>query len=204
MSEELWWYVARAGGIVGWALLAASVVWGLAISTKATKGRVRPNWMLDLHRFLGGLGVIFVGVHVVGLLADSYVHFGVAELLVPLASTYRPAAVAWGIVALYALVAVEATSLARKHLPRKVWRMTHRLAFPLYGFSTIHALTAGTDTAGVWLQAVMIATSVLVTVLTVVRIAGLNGGGRQPVGRSAANAVTSSSWAPTSGPAIGR
>src|SRR6476620_11760618 len=95
MSEQIWWYTARAGGIVGWALLAASVLWGLAISTKATKGRVRPNWMLDLHRFLGGLGVIFVGVHVVGLVADSYAHFGLAELLVPFASTYRPAAVAW-------------------------------------------------------------------------------------------------------------
>ena len=200
MSEQIWWYTARAGGIVGWALLAASVLWGLAISTKATKGRVRPNWMLDLHRFLGGLGVIFVGVHVVGLVADSYAHFGLAELLVPFASTYRPAAVAWGIVGFYALVAVEATSLARKHLPRKVWRMTHGLAFPLYAFSTIHALTAGTDTTELWLQAVMILTSVLVAVLTVVRIAGLSGGQT----RSAANAVTSSSWAPTSGPAMGR
>ena len=78
--------------------------------------------------------------------------------------------------------------------------MTHGLAFPLYAFSTVHALTAGTDTTESWLQAVMILTSVLVAVLTLVRITGLSGGQK----RSAANAVTSSSWAPTSGPAIGR
>lgn len=178
MSEQIWWYTARAGGIVGWFLLAASVVWGLAISTKATAGRVRPNWMLDLHRFLGGLAVIFVGVHVVGLVADSYVDFGPAELLVPFASSYRPAAVAWGVVALYALVAVEATSLARKRLPRKVWRMTHGLAFPLFAFSTIHAFTAGTDATDAWLQVTMIATAVAVAVLTVVRIVGLSGRGK--------------------------
>jgi methionine sulfoxide reductase heme-binding subunit len=183
MSEQIWWYTARAGGIVGWVLLAASVLWGLAISTKATAGKVRPNWMLDLHRFLGGLAVIFVGVHVFGIVADSYVHFGPADVLVPFASGYQPSAVAWGIVALYFLVAVEATSLARKHLPRKVWRMTHMLAFPLFACSTIHGLTAGTDATQTWLQAVMIAASVAVGVLTAVRLAG--SGGRSDRGERA-------------------
>lgn len=180
MSEQLWWYVARAGGIVGWFLLATSVIWGLAISTKATAGKARPNWMLDLHRFLGGLAVIFVGVHVVGLVADDYVHFGLAELLVPMASSYRPAAVAWGIVALYALIAVEATSLARKHLPRRLWRTTHALSFPLFAFSTVHALTAGTDTTDAWLQVTMAVACIAVAVLTAVRIAGLAGGSGKP------------------------
>ena len=35
MNQHLWWYVARSGGIVAWALVAASVLWGLALSTKA-------------------------------------------------------------------------------------------------------------------------------------------------------------------------
>ena len=184
MSEQIWWYTARAGGIVSWFLLATSVLWGLAISTKATAGRVRPNWMLDLHRFLGGLAVIFVGVHVVGLVADSYVQFGPAELLVPLASTYRPAAVAWGIVATYLLLAVEATSLARKRLPRKVWRMTHGLSFPLFAFATLHGLTAGTDATEAWLQVSMAVACIAVAVLTLVRVVGLTSrsgsGSRRP------------------------
>ena len=55
MTSQLWWYVARAGGIVAWALLTASVLWGLILSTKLRPPRVRPAWTLDLHRFLGGL-----------------------------------------------------------------------------------------------------------------------------------------------------
>ena len=54
MTSQLWWYVARAGGIVAWALLTASVLWGLILSTKLRPPRVRPAWTLDLHRFLGG------------------------------------------------------------------------------------------------------------------------------------------------------
>ena len=156
-------------------------LWGRPSRPRRPGGR--PNWMLDLHRFLGGLAVIFVGVHVVGIVADSYVHFGPADLLEPFAASYRPAAVAWGIVAMYALVAVEATSLVRKHLPRRAWRMTHALSFPLFAFSTFHAFTAGTDTVAAWLQVTMAVVCAAVAVLTVVRIAGLadGGGPRRPL-----------------------
>ena len=173
MSTQIWWYTARAGGIVAWSLLAASVLWGLAISTKATRGRVRPNWMLDMHRYLGGLSVVFVALHVLGLLSDSYVHFGPSEILVPLTSSYRPGAVAWGIVAMYLVLAVELTSLARKHLSKRVWRLTHCLAFPVFAFSTAHGLLAGTDSSGAWLEPTMIVTSAVVAVLTLQRVVAL-------------------------------
>ena len=34
MSPQLWWYVARAGGLVAYGLLAAATIWGLAVSTR--------------------------------------------------------------------------------------------------------------------------------------------------------------------------
>jgi hypothetical protein len=169
-ATQLWWDTARAGGIISWALLAASVLWGLAISTKATAGRVRPNWMLDLHRFLGGLAVIFVGVHVGSIVLDSYVHFGLTEVLVPLASAWHPVAVAWGIVATYLLVAVEATSLARRRLPKRIWHAIHLLSLPTFAFATVHGLTAGTDRDNaVWQVALWTVTAAIV-VLTAIRL----------------------------------
>lgn len=169
MSEQLWWYTARAGGIVSWALLAASVLWGLGISSKITHGKPRPNWMLDMHRFLGGLAMIFVGVHVIGLVLDSYVHFGPAEILVPMASGWNPGAVAWGVVAMYLLAAVELTSLARRKMPKRVWRLTHGLAFPTFAFSTVHLLTAGTDSGNPVLRVAMWASTIAVGLLTLLR-----------------------------------
>ena len=167
--NELWWYVARSSGIVAWALVAASVLWGLFISTRALGTRVRPNWMLDLHRFLGGVGVVFVGVHVLALVLDNYVHFGLVSLLVPFASAWHPVAVAWGVVAMYLLLAVEITSLLRRKLSKRLWRMTHALAFPLFALSTIHGLTAGTDGNGP-LRIVMASTVGAVAVLTWERV----------------------------------
>jgi hypothetical protein len=146
MSTLLPWYVARAAGLVGWGLLAAATLWGLALSSKVFGKRPRPNWLLDMHRWLGGVALIFTGVHVVALLADQYVHFGLASVLVPFASNWHPVAVAWGVVAFYLLLAVELTSLARDRLSKKVWRRVHFAGFALFIVSTIHGLTAGTDT----------------------------------------------------------
>jgi predicted ferric reductase len=170
MSDQLWWYTARAGGIVGWAVMAAGVLWGLALSAKVLNGKPRPNWILDLHRFLGGLAVVFTGVHVAAIVADSYVHFGLTEVLVPFTGDWHPAAVAWGIIGAYFLAAVEITSLLRRHLSKRMWRATHFLSFPLFVLTTVHALSAGTDRQSFLLRWGVIATCVAVTVLTLIRV----------------------------------
>src|SRR5271169_6090640 len=122
MTNSLWWYVARAGGLVSWGLLAAAVLWGLALRSRILGSRPRPAWLLDLHRYLAGVAVVFVGVHVGAILLDGYVPFDVVQVLIPFTSTWHPGAVAWGIVALYLLLAVELTSLLRSHLSRWLWR----------------------------------------------------------------------------------
>ena len=145
LKGTLPWYVARSSGLVAWGLLAAAVVWGLLMTSKVLRGRVKNSWLLDLHRWLGGLALTFTGVHVVAIMGDSYVHFGLASVLIPLAATWHPVAVAWGVVSLYLLAAVELTSLVRKHLAHRLWKRVHMLSLPLFVLSTVHGLTAGTD-----------------------------------------------------------
>jgi DMSO/TMAO reductase YedYZ heme-binding membrane subunit len=130
---------------MSWALVTGAVALGLWLSLRLSRKRPRPAWTLDLHRFLGALAVVFTGVHLVGLAADSYVDFGVRELFVPFASTWEPTAVAWGVVALYLLVAIELTSLGMRRLPRKLWRGVHLTSYVLFALATLHMFTAGTD-----------------------------------------------------------
>ncbi|HET9727993.1 MAG TPA: ferric reductase-like transmembrane domain-containing protein [Acidimicrobiia bacterium] len=166
----MWWYAARSAGIVAWALLAGSVVWGLLLSTKVLGKRPRPNWLLDLHRYLGGLGVVFTGVHVGAILLDQFVKFTPVNVLVPFTGTWHPGAVAWGIVAMYLLLAVEITSLLRNRLSKRAWRMTHFLSFPLFGMATIHALTAGSDRHTFVLRALILIGTLSVIALTAIRV----------------------------------
>lgn len=186
---QLPWYVARAAGLVAWVLLTASVLWGLTMTTRVAKGKVSRPWLLDLHRYLGGLAAIFTGVHVGALLLDTYVHFNLTSVLVPFASTWRPTAVAWGVVSLYLLLAVELTSLARAHLSRRVWRAVHFASFPLFFMATIHMLTAGTDTVNPILRVAAAVSMGAVSVLTAWRIAhDIRSSGRPPARQAPAGA----------------
>lgn len=72
-------------------LVVASIVWGLLLSSRYLAGGPKPKGLLDLHRFLGGLSVVFTMLHVVGLYLDSYVKFTIRDLLIPFAADWKPA-----------------------------------------------------------------------------------------------------------------
>ncbi len=169
MRSQAWWYTARAGGIVAWALASLAVVGGLQLSTRLVR-KPAPSWVLDVHRFLGGLSVAFVGVHLLGLGLDHFVGFGPADFLVPFVSSYKPAAVALGVVAMYLLLAIEITSLAMRRMPRRTWHAVHLTSFVVFVVATTHGLTAGTDRRNPVFQWACILMAGLVLMMTLVRI----------------------------------
>jgi DMSO/TMAO reductase YedYZ heme-binding membrane subunit len=170
IAEQFWWHVSRATGMVSWAILTLSILWGLALSTKLLGKRTPPAWLLNLHRFLGGFGVLLVGLHLIALVPDNYIYFGWSELFVPFASPWKTGAITWGIVAFYLLIAVEVTSLAMKRLPRKLWRYVHFSSFVLWLVATVHAITAGTDATHPAFRWSAIAGVQLVLFFTIARI----------------------------------
>ena len=145
MSPELWWYTARSGGIVALALASAPVLWGLLLSTRVMQGRPSPRWLLDLHRFLGGMAVLFTGVHVAALVADTTIAFSWTDVLIPFASSWNPVAVSFGVVAAYLLLAVQLSSMLMKHLPRRQWKWIHLSSYGLFWLGIAHGAMAGTD-----------------------------------------------------------
>jgi DMSO/TMAO reductase YedYZ heme-binding membrane subunit len=169
-DPRLIWYVARAAGLVAWGLSAATVLWGLALSTRALGRRPKPAWLADLHRFLGGLTVVFTVVHVAALALDDYVQFTLTDLLVPLAADWRPLAVAWGIVSLYLLLAIEITSLLRRRVSTKLWRRVHQASFMLFATATVHLLIAGSDATEPWLRWTVLLTVTAAVYLSAVRV----------------------------------
>ena len=145
MNGKLWWYMARSSGMVAWLVLVAAVVWGALLAGRLVSRPGTPRWLTDVHRYLGGLAVAMTGLHLTALAADSYSHFGWAETLVPYASSWKPGAVAWGVVAMYLLLVVEVTSLVQRRLPRRWWKAIHFSSYLLFWMATMHGITAGTD-----------------------------------------------------------
>ena len=99
-------------------MVTASIVWGLASRRGSCAGAASCR-LLELHRYLATLSIVFTAVHLLGLVGDNWVEFGWSELFVPMSSTWQPGNVAWGIAALYVLVAVQITSWMMRWLPRQ-------------------------------------------------------------------------------------
>jgi hypothetical protein len=185
MRSETWWFVVRATGLVSWSLLFATVLLGLLMTTRLSP-RLNMAWAADLHRFIGGFTLVALIGHLSALVADSYVDFGVLDLLVPLHSGWRPHAVAWGILALYLWAVVEISSLLKPRLGKRAWMILHQLSLPTWVLATVHMLTAGADRQNPVLLAVLAGSLGIVSLLVVLRVLDYRGAQRRA--RSAAKA----------------
>jgi DMSO/TMAO reductase YedYZ heme-binding membrane subunit len=170
MSEEFWWYVTRASGMVAAVLLILTLIWGLLITTKLIDRRGLPAWLTDLHRYLGGLSVVFIAVHMAALVFDNYLTFSWSDLFVPFASSWKAGPVAWGVGAFWGLVIVEGTSLAQRRMNRRLWRGLHFLAYPVALMTALHAAQAGTDAGNPLFRVVSIGLIGVLSALTIFRI----------------------------------
>jgi predicted ferric reductase len=139
------WYLTRASGIVATVLMLASLAWGLLFSARETGKRLRPAWWLDLHNGLGGMALIFTGLHLVTAFADSDLGISLSTVFVPGASSSQTAAFTWGVLAFYGMAVAVLTSWPRKLFKRRTWRMVHLLSVPATVFACMHAYQIGSD-----------------------------------------------------------
>lgn len=99
---------------------------------------------------------------------------------------------------MYLVVAVEATSLAMRWLPRKVWRTIHLFSFVLFTTSTVHAIQTGTDTANPLVRGIGIALLATATIALVLRVADAR---RKAAGRTGLGGPTGVDGPTGAGPA---
>jgi DMSO/TMAO reductase YedYZ heme-binding membrane subunit len=164
----LTWIILRAAGIGAYLVLWATVSWGL-VGTTALMGKKVPRaTAIAVHQFLATAAFVLLGVHIGGVLLDSFVKFKPLDVLIPMHSTFKAVPVAFGIVGMYSLAVVLISSWARKHLSTKLWRALHLLAVPAFALALVHGVFTGTDTVRPWMWwgYVITGTSVLFLMLT--------------------------------------
>ena len=158
-STNVAWYVARAGGLVAFALLTLGILAGVLLAGRARLEGWPRFAVEDVHRFLGVLAGAFLTVHVLGILADGYLGLPFSALVVPGLSSYRPLATALGVVGAELLLALALTNHFRKRLTYTTWRRLHVLNFAVWFLAFGHGITAGTDSDTRWATAVYLLAS---------------------------------------------
>ena len=161
--QSVTWDIARAGGFTAYILLTLAVIVGLALSTQIQSPSRWPRLLnSELHNFLTLLSTIFLVVHILAVWIDPFTHFGLNEILIPLASSYRPVWMALGIVGLYLGIAIGISTWLRPHIGYKLWRSLHVLTLGIFALATIHGIGTGSDTQTPWALGIYLVSSILV------------------------------------------
>jgi sulfoxide reductase heme-binding subunit YedZ len=166
-----WWIASRASGTVALVLVTISVFIGLLVSTKVVKRRGAAPFLVALHEQTALAGLVSIAVHGATLLADPWLHPGLAGVLVPFASPYRPLYTAVGVVSAYLAVVLGLSFYVRQRIGTNLWRKAHRATILVWLLGLVHALGAGTDAGAVWFRELVYFTSAPVVVLFGVRVA---------------------------------
>jgi len=148
-STDLW-YATRASGLMALILLTLTMVLGITTTTRA---RAR-NWpgfaQQEMHRRISMIAVVFLGIHVVTSVLDTFVNISWAAVVIPFTSSYGTFWVGVGAIALDLMIAVFVTSLLRARMRPGTWRALHWLAYLSWPVALAHTFGMGTDSREGW------------------------------------------------------
>jgi len=176
VGPSTYWYLTRATGTMALILLTLSVVLGVIDVERYTTPRT-PRFVIDrTHRTVSLLAVAFLVVHIVTAALDSFASIALIDAVVPFAGTYRPCWLGLGAASFDLVLAVVITSLARRRLGYRAWRVTHWLAYASWPIALLHGLGTGSDIKTTWMIAISAACLAAVLLAVCVRVtSGLRG-----------------------------
>jgi methionine sulfoxide reductase heme-binding subunit len=169
-SVQAMWYITRAAGLMSYLLLWLSTVWGLAVSNKILDPVLQRMFTYDFHQFISLLAIGFIVLHIVVLLADQYLPFSVAQILVPFAAPYRPVWVGLGTIGLYLTLLVSITFYLRRRIGQKAFRAIHLASYLAFLAAALHGLLSGTDSPLITVRLMYLSTTLIVVFLTAYRV----------------------------------
>jgi sulfoxide reductase heme-binding subunit YedZ len=163
------WLVSRGSGLVLLAAFSAVMALGVSTRTGATSRRWPRFAVAELHRTLSLFALALLLLHVVTAILDPYVSIGWLATVLPFTSRYETLALGAGALAVDLGGAVLITSLLRRRLGQRAWKVVHYLAYLAWPVAFVHAIRAAPYDQHLWFVALVewgslaaVATAVLV------------------------------------------
>ncbi|MGA7987398.1 MAG: ferric reductase-like transmembrane domain-containing protein [Candidatus Dormiibacterota bacterium] len=159
------WFATRGAGVMTLVCLTVVVVLGIMTSVRV-EGRRTPRFVsASLHRNFALFTILLLAVHIATSVIDPFAGIRPVDAAVPFVGTYRTVWLGLGAIAADVLLAVTVTSLLRKRLGPRVWKLIHWGAYASWPVAVVHGLGTGSDSQAPWMLGITAAclAAVLVT-----------------------------------------
>ena len=183
-GPSIYWYLTRSTGAVAMLLLTGAIALGVLDVRRFSTPRW-PRFVVDsLHRNVSLLAMVFLVLHILTSVLDSFAPISLLNAVVPFTGSYRPFWLGLGAVAFDLLLAVTITSLLRQRMGYATWRAVHWLTYASWPIALLHGLGTGSDVKSTWLLALSVGCLAVVLAAVLTRV--LAGWPANLRGRSAA------------------
>jgi sulfoxide reductase heme-binding subunit YedZ len=170
-GSTVFWYASRATGIVALLLLTAVLVLGILVNRQGRLPGLPRFAVTNLHRNLSLLAVVFIAVHVLAAVLDTFVSIPVLSAVVPFASRYEQLWLGLGAISLDIMIAMIVTSLLRGRMNRILWRAIHLLAYLSWPVAFAHSIGSSKDLQHGWMLYMAVGCALIVAAAVVWRLA---------------------------------
>jgi sulfoxide reductase heme-binding subunit YedZ len=169
-GSSSYWYLTRSTGAVALLLLSFALALGVVDVQRWSTPRW-PRFVVDsLHRNVALLALVFLVLHILTSVLDSFAPIGLIDAVVPFLGSYRPFWLGLGAVAFDLIIAVILTSLLRARMGYASWRAIHWLTYASWPIALLHGFGTGSDANKTWLQALSAICVVMVLAAALVRV----------------------------------
>jgi sulfoxide reductase heme-binding subunit YedZ len=169
-GPSAYWYLTRSTGAVAMVLLTLTVAFGVVDVQRYATARW-PRFVIDgLHRNVALLTMVFLALHILTSVLDSFAPIGLLDAVIPFVGSYRPFWLGLGAVSFDLLVAVTITSLMRRRVGHRTWRAVHWLSDASWPVALLHGFGTGSDVKDAWLMGLSLICLAVVVLAVIVRV----------------------------------
>jgi sulfoxide reductase heme-binding subunit YedZ len=169
-GPSIYWYLTRSTGAVALLLLTVAIALGV-VDVRRWSTPQWPRFIVDsLHRNVSLLAMVFLLLHIITSVLDSFAPISLLDAFIPFAGSYRPFWLGLGAVSFDLLLAVTITSLLRQRMGYASWRAIHWLTYASWPIALLHGFGTGSDVKGAWLLALSVGCLALVLASVLARV----------------------------------
>lgn len=163
---------SAVSGVISLVLLTASVVIGVAVSQRRQMPAASRYPSRKLHEYASMLALAFLALHILTAVVEPFGRVPWLAVFVPFVPAAGRPWLGLGTVSFDLLVAVVLTSLLRRRVGRRTWRLVHWTSYACWPAAEAHSLGLGAAMRSGHLFDLAVACVVAVAAAACWRVAG--------------------------------